>query len=965
MQVDTRLHGFRVTRVRELKELKGSLVEMVYEKNGAQLAWLDRPDQNMTFAIAFKTVPEDDTGVFHILEHSVLCGSDKYPVKEPFVNLLRTSLQTFLNAMTFGDKTMYPVSSRNQKDFANLVDIYMDAVLHPAIYTQENIFRQEGWHYEFAEDGSLLRNGVVYNEMKGAYASEDTLIEGELEKLLFPGSCYRHDSGGHPAHIPELTYERFLSAHRRFYHPGNSRIFLDGQIDLDATLALLDGYLKDYGPSPDPEPVIPMQEPTGFHTARIEYEIAPSEDPAHRGHLSMGFVGGTFAQQTEVIGLSVLSDVLCGSNEAPLKKAILEKGLAEDVSMNVGSTQQIVAELSVHNTDEDKVPEIQSVFTQVLTDLARNGIPRDQLVAALNSREFRVREADFGRMSPGVVYAISAMDTWLYGGDPMDSLCFGPVYADLRQRMEEGYFEDLLRKTFLENTHRALVYCAPSHTVGEETRAREAEQLAALLATWDQEKKDLVAAQAKALKEHQQAPDSPEALATLPQLKLADVAKKPEPIPLETGAAGQTPVLYVPVNTSGIVYADFYFTARDLTLEELPLAELLTGLLGQAATEKRDSLSLLNAIKTHLGAFDASLELHSPKSDPLSCAPCLLVSASMLKTSLDQAIPLIGEVLTSSILRDRPLVGKYLRQKKLDTRQYIIMGGNQFAARRAAAGFSASGMAAEAMAGLENYRWLCKTEAAFSQGDDALLDQLEALAKRLLCRARLTLCLTGEKDEALADRLAGCVPMGEKAGPAAEYPAWGPRREGFAIPAEVSFAAKGGNQLLLGGAYRGAQRVAASALSLDYLWNTIRVQGGAYGCGILVSASGQVVFHTYRDPNAAGSLAAFDRAGDFLRAQTYGEEEIEGLILGTVSDADPMLTPRLKGRTAAALYLSGRTQADQDALYEQILAAKKADVDAFADLLDKICAQGGVCVIGGRALLDVCGDGLDTIEDLG
>ena len=964
MQVNTLLHGFRVTRVRELAELKAQLVEMVYEKNGAQLAWLDRPDQNMSFAIAFKTVPENDTGVFHILEHSVLCGSDKYPVKEPFVNLLRTSLQTFLNAMTFGDKTMYPVSSRNKKDFANLVDIYMDAVLHPAIYSQENIFRQEGWHYELAEDGSLLRNGVVYNEMKGAYASEDTLIESQMEKLLFPDSCYRHDSGGDPAHIPELTYEQFLNAHRRFYHPGNSRIFLDGQIDLDATLALLDGYLKDYGPSPDPEPEIPMQAPTGFHSARIEYEIAPNEDPAHRGHLAMGFVGGTFAQQKELIGLNVLSDVLCGSNEAPLKKALLEQGLAEDVSMYANATQQIVAEISIHNTDEEKVPQIQAVCREVLTDLARNGIPKDQIVAALNSREFRVREADFGRMSPGVIYAISAMDTWLYGGDPAESLCFDEVFAQLRREMDQGYFEKLLEKTFLENTHCAQVYCAPSHTVGEQARKREAEQLAALLATWDQDKKDQVAAQAKALKEHQQAPDSPEALATLPQLKLSDVAKKPEPIPMEVGKTGQTPVLYVPVNTSGIVYADFYFDARDLTLEELPLADLLASLLGQAATEKRDSLSLLNAIKTHLGAFDAGMEGYSRKGDPHYCAPALVVSTSMLKTSVDQALPLIAEVLTGSVLRDRPLVGKLLRQKKLDTRQYIVMSGNRFASTRAAAGFSASGMVAEALGGLENYRWLCKTEAAFSQGDDTLLAQLEALAKRLLCRARLTLCLTGDRDEALAARLAEPLPMGEAVTAPASYPGWGARREGFVIPAEVSFAAKGGNQLLLGSTYRGEQRVAASALSLDYLWNTIRVQGGAYGCGLQIASAGQVVFHTYRDPNAAGSLAAFDRAGDFLRAQHYSKEEIEGLILGTISDADPMLTPRLKGRNAAALYLSGRTQADQDELYSQILSTTWADMEQFADLLDQTCAQGSVCVIGGKALLDACGDALDTVEDL-
>ena len=488
MQINDLIHGFRVLERRTLGELNAVMWRMEYEKNGARLIWLDRPDNNKTFSIAFKTIPQDDTGVFHILEHSVLNGSEKYPVKEPFVELLKSSMATFLNAMTFPDKTMYPVSSRNDQDFLNLIDVYMDAVLHPVSLRDPHSFLQEGWHYELdSPEGELRCNGVVYNEMKGAYASPDTVMMEQLGSLLFPSNCYGKSSGGDPEHIPELTYENYLASHRRFYHPSNSYICLDGQVDLDAVLAKLDGFLKDYERI-DPDADIPMQEPVAPAERTCAYEIGPEEDETDKAILAGGWVFGKFSDMERNVAFSALARLLCGSNESPLTKPLLDAGLCQDVALEkLDGVQQLYAILQIKNADPAKKDEIWALVEDTLRSLADGGLDKTRLHSILNRLEFAAREKDYGSMPRGLVYAITSLEGWLYSGDPAQGLEYDALFAALRRKVDEGWFDGFLRQVFLDNPHRARLLMLPSKTLGEEKARAEAERLAKIKAGWSQD----------------------------------------------------------------------------------------------------------------------------------------------------------------------------------------------------------------------------------------------------------------------------------------------------------------------------------------------------------------------------------------------------------------------------------------------------------------------------------------------
>lgn len=483
MMIGDTLHGFRVIRQVELDELSGTLHEMEHEKTGAKLAWLQRAEQNKTFMAAFQTIPEDDTGVFHILEHSVLCGSEKFPLKEPFVELMQGSMKTFLNAMTYPDKTVYPVSSRNDKDFMNLVRVYADAVMSPAIYRQPNIFRQEGWHYEVKEGAEPSYKGVVFNEMKGAFSSVDTILQGGMNRLLYPESCYRFVSGGDPEHIPELSYEQFLNAHRRFYHPSNALFFLDGDLDLAEVLELLDEeYLSKYERQ-ERDFAIHMQQPVSGAEGTVSYQLAPGQKAEGKTHFCMGKLAGTWADKEKCLALKILCSYLAGSNDAPLKKAILRRGLGQDLFMSVsdGNAQPSLV-LQVRNTQREKCGEIRAVLRETAQELLEQGLDRGELEAIFNRMEFSALE----HSEPyGLTLGLGVTASWLCGGQPELYLTWGDTFAALREKMEDGYMESLLREILADQEHTAVLYALPSATLGQETMEREAQRLQNAKASWD------------------------------------------------------------------------------------------------------------------------------------------------------------------------------------------------------------------------------------------------------------------------------------------------------------------------------------------------------------------------------------------------------------------------------------------------------------------------------------------------
>ncbi|MBR2047367.1 MAG: insulinase family protein [Oscillospiraceae bacterium] len=955
--------SFTLLRSRSLPEISGTLHEMEHIATGARLCWLQRPDENKTFAIAFTTLPEDSTGVFHILEHSVLCGSEKYPLKEPFVELLKNSMNTFLNAMTFPDKTCYPVSSKNDKDFLNLMRVYLDAVFCPLIHTKPEIFCQEGWHYEFDENGNPSYKGVVFNEMKGAMASPDEIVGMTMMEQLFPDTCYRFNSGGEPSVIPDLTYEQFAEAHRKCYAPSNSYIFLDGDVDIDAVLAILgEEYLSKFQRSQRLAPPA-HQAPLNAGTRTVRYELGQEESPDNRWRLSLGNVIGDFADQETATAMQVLARVLCAGNQSPLTRAILEKGLAENVSMQVqeGTLQNWVL-LDVENCRQENLERIEETIRGELSRLADQGLDHEQLTAQMANMEFRMRERDYHGMPHGLVYGLNLMETWLYGGDPAANLEVGTLFDDLRSKMAQGYFEELIRSLLLNNPHTARLILEPSHTLGQERRQAEQQRLDREAALWsDGDKQSLLALQNR-VQAWQASTDSPEALATLPRLDLSDISTEPETLPMEETSIAGIPVLKHDVACGGIVYTTLYFDCDDLTLEELSQSSLMGILLGDLATQTHTPQQLMILRQLLCGRMSMRFFTTARENEPTLCHRKLCVEYSALEQNLTRATELVMELLTATRYDDEAAVLEILRQVKTGMTQQIIMSGSALASGRVAAQSTVTGVVDEHTGGFEFYRWLKIQEEQESHA--SLLTALAQANAKVFCRSRLTVSVTGtcpDGAEQVTALLAQALPEGS-IGPEFPLRPWGKRKEGIVIPADVSFAVKGGNVLDYGGRYSGLTPLASRIIGLGYLWNAIRVQGGAYGSGLTTRTNGTAACHSFRDPNAARSLEQYDNAADFLRSLCQSGADLTGFIIGAVSGESGLLTPRMKGAVADMRHWCGVDEETLRRRRAELLNATPAELIHAADYLEKTIREGGICVIGNQKALEACG--LDTLLNL-
>lgn len=957
-------HGFTLRSTRELGELNAKFHEMEHEKSGARLVWLERDEENKTFGIAFQTQPWDDTGVFHILEHSVLCGSDRYPVKEPFVELMKSSLNTFLNAMTFPDKTFYPVSSRNGQDFINLMRVYMDAVLHPLIHSKPEIFGQEGWHYELDRDGTPSYKGVVFNEMKGAFASPDTLLENEMNRRLFPDTCYRYVSGGDPAHIPELTYERFAAAHKRLYHPSNAYIFLDGRVDMDQVLSILDGeFLSAYDRSPAPGPIA-MQGPVDGGTAEIAYELSPQEELEGRTRLAQGFVACTFRDRAEQVALRALTDALCGDNHAPLKRRLLDSGLAKDVNLSLrDGVQQPWMLLEAKDVWEDKLEEAASVLRDELEKLAREGLDHARIVATLDNLEFQMRERDYGRMPQGLVFGMQVLESWLYGGDPAANLTVDGLFDGLREQCGQGYFEDLLRRVLLDNPHTCRVVMRPSHTVGQERQAAEAARLRAAQAGWSEEQTAAVKGRQEKIEAWQNTPDTPEQLAAIPMLRLDQIPAEPEELPIREEQLSGLTVLRHEVPTGGITYLNLYFALDDLGPEDLTKVSFLCRLLGSLDTTSHSLESLQREVRSRFGDLSFSVEAYSGFGRPEQCRTFLCASCSVLDGKIPQAAELLTEILTGTALNDGEKVYALLCQLRAGLTEQAAMAGHSFSLGRVAAGITAEGAVKEYTGGIAYLQWLKELESGFRDKFPALAEELAALAGTIFTRSRLTVSVTGMNEDAArktAELLAGRLPSGSFAVPAA--PAvrpWGRRREGIVIPVDVSFAAMGG---ALNAANRGAAKVAGRIVSLAYLWNAVRVQGGAYGVGMLLDNTGMAGFYSFRDPSAKRTLGCYRQSADFLDG--VRGMDLTGFILGTIAESDPLLTPKMKGKTADARRWRGVTRSDLCRIRREMLSASPEALAELTAALRTVTEDACVCVLGSQRQVDECAGELDTVFTL-
>lgn len=991
----TTCHGFAVERCETVPELDSDAYVLRHTTSGARLLYLACDDENKAFAIGFKTPPADSTGVFHILEHSVLCGSAKFPVKEPFVDLIKSSMQTFLNAMTYPDKTIYPVATTNEQDLYNLMDVYLDAVFNPAIYTKPTIFEQEGWHYELdlpegaggdgsaasLREGTLRYNGVVFNEMKGALSDPMSVLDDAVNAALYPDTAYAHESGGDPRAIPALTYEQFLDTHARHYNPSNSYITLYGDLDVDRALAFLDErYLSQSSAASrrmdaavaageDPSALAPnplsVQAPVTCEYKRVEMATTPEN-----ALVGLGLVLGSALDRKRTIAADILFEALLGSNEAPVKKAILAAGLGGNVvSYTAAESLQPYELIMLQNAQPGVARELHRVFQDACRDLCEHGVPRERLEAIISSNEYDLRQRDYG-IADGVAIACDALSTWLYDDDAATlALKYGPVYEELRGELDGSYFEDLLRELVLENDHMALVELVPVDAGAGSEGAEAAELAAKRDAMTDAELADVVERTA-ALRAAQEAEDTPEDKATLPRLRVSDIGEaRPEP-PLVVDTTAPIPCLRHDIPTNRLAYAMQYFDLGCITFEDLPYVTLLCRLLKQLPTREHSAEELDNLLAGKLGFLSFTTEVMT-QPDVDGVRPYLLVSAGALSEKIDALASLPREVWSSTLLADADAdrVRDVLTQIRIGLEQGFINNGHSAALGRAMSYSSPSAVVREQLSGVDFYLFLRDLLEHFDERVNGLRTKLSELAERIFVADGCMASFTGSDEDfdtywdAAGDLGLGA---GDGAGRGAlAVPAPCDRHEAFVIPSDICFAARACDPRRLGIDVTGAWAVAANALSYDYLWNEIRVKGGAYGCGFRAAGERQTAFYTYRDPAIDPSIERVERAGAWLGRFEPDEAAFEGFIVSCVSGMDAPVKPYALTKRRNTTYLAGLDPHAREERRAQMLAATPGELRSLGTDVTRIAAESPTCVFGGRDVIAKSNAGFNVVDLMG
>ena len=994
----TTCHGFAVERCETVPELDSDAYVLRHAASGARLLYLACDDENKAFAIGFKTPPADSTGVFHILEHSVLCGSAKFPVKEPFVDLIKSSMQTFLNAMTYPDKTIYPVATTNEQDLHTLMDVYLDAVFNPAIYTKPTIFEQEGWHYELdlpedaegegdgnpasLHEGTLRYNGVVFNEMKGALSDPMSVLDDAVNAALYPDTAYAHESGGDPRAIPALTYEQFLDTHARHYNPSNSYITLYGDLDVDRALAFLDErYLSQSNAASrrmdaaiaageDPSTLAPnpldVQAPVTCEYKRVEMATTPEN-----ALVGLGFVLGSALDRKRTIAADILFEALLGSNEAPVKKAILAADLGGNVvSYTAAESLQPYELIMLQNAQPGVARELRRVFQDACRDLCEHGIPRERLEAIISSNEYDLRQRDYG-IADGVAIACDALSTWLYDDDAATlALKYGPVYEELRGELDGGYFEDLLRELVLENDHMALVELVPVDAAEGSEGAEAAELAAKRDAMTDAELADVVERTA-ALRAAQEAEDTPEDKATLPRLRVSDIGEaRPEP-PLVVDTTAPIPCLRHGIPTNRLAYAMQYFDLSCVAFEDLPYVTPLCRLLKQLPTREHSAEELDNLLAGKLGFLSFTTEVMT-QPDVDGARPYLLVSAGALSEKIDALASLPREVWSSTLLLDADAdrVRDVLTQIRIGLEQGFINNGHSAALGRAMSYSSPSAVVREQLSGVDFYLFLRDLLEHFDERLDGLRAKLAELAGRIFVADGCMASFTGsDEDFAAYWAAAGDLGLGAGHGGAGSdalvVPAPCDRHEAFVIPSDICFAARACDPRRLGLDVTGAWAVAANALSYDYLWNEIRVKGGAYGCGFRAAGERQTAFYTYRDPAIDPSIERVARAGEWLGSFEPDEAAFEGFIVSCVSGMDAPVKPYALTKRRNTTYLAGLNPHAREERRAQMLAATPGELRSLGTDVTRIAAESPTCVFGGRDVIAKSNAGFNVVDLMG
>ena len=959
----------------QIPDVRAEGLLLRHKKSGARIAVLSCDDDNKVFSIGFRTPPADSTGVAHITEHSVLCGSRKFPVKDPFVELVKGSLNTFLNAITYPDKTIYPVASCNDADFRNLTDVYLDAVFHPNTYQNEKIFRQEGWHYhlEKAED-PLTVNGVVYNEMKGAYSSAEEILQSQVMKGLFPDTPYGVDSGGDPACIPDLTYEAFLDFHRTWYHPSNSYIYLYGNMDVPETLEWMDReYLSCY----DAIPVvsqIPMQE--AFERPRRQtavYPVTADEPLENNTYLSRSVVAGDFRDVRMNLAFGILEYVLLDAPGAPVKQALLDAGIGKDVDGSyIDGTLQPVFDITAKNADETDADRFLEVIEEALRKQADEGIDRKALASGINYFEFRFREADYAGFPKGLFYGIDAFSSWLYDDmHPFDYLKQLDHFDELKKLADTGYFEDLVRTWLLDSPHTMLTVLKPQRGLSAASEEQFAAKMAEVKASLSAEEIDRLVEETAALAAYQEEEDTEEALSTIPMLKRSDISPKTAmTVNTVRGKVDGTDLLQQDYETNGIGYLTLLFDAEKVPHALTPYLGLLKSVLGMIRTERRSHTELFHEINASTGGIVCGLQtLPRGREEPDDVGHFRFgVRAKYLFPKQDFVFAMIEEILLQSKLDDTKRLYEIIASQKARLAESIPSSGSASAARRAMSYFSRTAGWNEMTSGIDYYHVIEQLEKNFEAEKDEIVQKLQQLCVLLFRPENLTVSITcaGTLPGALEDNVRHLKSLLHTEPVEEGSYTWKPDRqnEGFRTSGQVQYVAQAGNFKKAGFAYSGRLRILKSILNYDYLWLNLRVLGGAYGMGASFGRTGDCYLTSYRDPHLKRTLQVYADLPEFVRGFEADETGMTRYIIGTISELDSPLNASAKGEAALGAWYAGLTVSDFQQERDEILQASDADIRALAELTEAVLAGGSICVIGSEAVLEKDADALQTIIPL-
>ncbi|MFT4104436.1 MAG: insulinase family protein [Lacrimispora sp.] len=947
------LAAYEVVEEKRIKEINGDGCVLRHKKSGARIFIISCEDENKVFSIGFRTPPADSTGVAHILEHSVLCGSEKFPIKDPFVELVKGSLNTFLNAMTYPDKTVYPVASCNEKDFQNLMNVYMDAVLHPNIYREPKIFMQEGWHYELeTPESDLIYNGVVYNEMKGAFSSPEEVLDRCTRKVLFPDNCYGHESGGDPAFIPDLTYENFLDFHKKYYHPSNSYIYLYGDMDMEEKLTWLDKeYLSHYDEI-QVTSVIGRQKPfENPVTEETSYSITEGQSEDHATYLSIHTVVDSDLDPKLYVAFQILEYTLLDAPGAPLKQALIDAGIGQDVLGGYESgILQPYFSIIAKNADKDQKGEFLAVVKGVLRKLADEGINKKSLKAGMNYYEFRYREADYGSAPKGLMYGLQCMDSWLYGGGPMMHLEYQETFDYLKKVVDEEYFEQLIRDYLLDNPFEAVITVSPQKNLTAKVEEEVSKKLAAYKKSLSEEEIRTLAEQTRALKEYQEIPSPQEDMEKIPMLQREDIGREPEEIIWEKKEAQGIPVLHHNMFTSGIGYLKVLFDISALPMEDLPYAGFLKSLLGYVNTEHFTYSDLTSEIHLNSGGVSFSVTSYPDLRNEGGFKGYFLASARVLYDKVDFGFSILAEILTRSILDDEKRVAEVISETRSRARMRLEGSSHSAAVTRAVSYFSPSSHFNDMTGGIGYYEFLEKLETEYPENKKKIISRLKAVMEKLFTTKNMMVSYTA--DEAGYELLPGAIKKLTDELPAGDgkrYPfEFSPenRNEGFCTASQVNYVARCGSFTKSGYKYTGALKILKVILSYDYLWLNIRVKGGAYGCMSGFGRSGEGYFASYRDPNLKETNRVYDQVVDYLESFQVEDRDMTKYVIGAISDMDVPYPPSTKGSRGLSAYLSG---VDRDMMIkerEEVLNASQEDIRKLAPLVKAVLNTGSFCVVG-------------------